>query len=459
MAFGLFRSKTQLCCLLCSESLLHPVELSCKHSFCKECLRKHWDKKKSRKCPKCKRRSSKELPAASQPKPEQLCHLHREKLKLFCLEDVEPICTMCRFSKVHSAHTFRPMDEAALDLKEEIEPKVKPLKDRLSLFLNTKLACNQMVNYIKIQAQNTERQIKEEFEKLHQFLRDEEAARIAALREEEEEKIQMMKGKMDEMRTEISSLADVIKSIQEELYADDLSFLLNYKATVQRTQYTLRDPEVVSGVLINVAEHLGNLKFRVWEKMEEIVQYTPVILDPNTSHVNLTVSEDLLGVRFCGKAQLVPDNPERFKDCLWVVGSQGFDSGSHRWEVEVGENADWAVGVTTENRRKRWGIWRGNYVNVQYGAASSESHHTLLHVKDLRKVRVKLDWDGGTVSFCDAVNEQLLHTFTHTFLEQVIPYFCVQSSGPPLRVLPTFEMRNSQQPMHSLDYTTQHCVV
>ena len=49
---------------------------------------------------------------------------------------------------------------------------------------------------IQTQTQHTEKQIKEEFEKLHKFLRDEEAARIVALREDEEKKSQMMKHKM-----------------------------------------------------------------------------------------------------------------------------------------------------------------------------------------------------------------------------------------------------------------------
>ena len=75
------------------------------------------------------------------------------------------------------------------------------------------------------QAQHTERQIKEEFEKLHQFLRDEEAARIAALREEEEQKSQMMKEKIEKMSREISSLSDTIRAIEEQMGADDVTFL------------------------------------------------------------------------------------------------------------------------------------------------------------------------------------------------------------------------------------------
>ena len=75
------------------------------------------------------------------------------------------------------------------------------------------------------QAQHTEKMIKEEFEKLHQFLRDEEAARTAALREEEEQKSQMMKEKIQKMSREISSLSDTIRAIEKEMEADDITVL------------------------------------------------------------------------------------------------------------------------------------------------------------------------------------------------------------------------------------------
>ncbi|KAG5830143.1 hypothetical protein ANANG_G00316540, partial [Anguilla anguilla] len=121
-------------------------------------------------------------------------------------------------------------------------------------------------------------------------------------------------------------------------------------------QCTLQDPELLSGALIDVATHLGNLKFRVWEKMQEMVQHTPVMLDPNSARASLSLSDDLTTVRFTGTEQKCPDNPERFRSYVNVLGSQGFTSGKHSWEVKVGNKLAWDIGVVTESTSRKGSI-------------------------------------------------------------------------------------------------------
>ncbi len=75
------------------------------------------------------------------------------------------------------------------------------------------------------QALDTQRLIKRQFEQLYQVLHQEESARIAAVKKEEEEKIAGMKEKMKELSAEVLFLTETISVIQEQLKEDDMVLL------------------------------------------------------------------------------------------------------------------------------------------------------------------------------------------------------------------------------------------
>lgn len=122
-------------CPVCCDIFSEPVLLSCTHSVCKTCLQRFWETKESPECPICRRRSSKLEPPlnlalkklcesflkgrqySSSEGSDGLCKLHNEKLKLFCLEDQEPVCVVCQTSKRHKNHEFCPVDEVLSDIK------------------------------------------------------------------------------------------------------------------------------------------------------------------------------------------------------------------------------------------------------------------------------------------------------------------------------------------------------
>uniref|UniRef100_A0A3B1J7K4 Tripartite motif-containing protein 35-like n=1 Tax=Astyanax mexicanus TaxID=7994 RepID=A0A3B1J7K4_ASTMX len=451
-------SEEELSCPVCCEIFRDPVVLSCSHSVCRTCLQQFWKTKGSQECPVCRRRSSKDEPPCnlvlknvceaflesrsqrSSAGSGGVCSLHNEKLKLFCLDDQQPVCLVCQTSKNHKTHDCCPIDEAVTDCKTKLQTALEPLQKKLKVLEEAKRDYVQTAAHIKTQTQHTERQIKQEFEKLHQFLRDEEAVRIAALKEEEEQKSQMMRRKIEEMNEEISSLSDTIRNIEKEMEAEDIQFLQFY---IFRVQCSPKHPEKTSGALINVAKHLSNLKFRVWEKMQEIIQYTPVTLDPNTAPPHLHLSDDLTAVEKRHQISSVPDNPERFDEYACVLGSEGFNSGTHCWDVQFAERDYWELGLIPESVTRKgnsfwnsaWSLGYNKSDDKYWIRCPGQSVLSLTPKEKLQRVRVQLDWDRGKLTFTDLLTNTHLHTITHTFTERLLPLF-YNWSDYPLRILP-----------------------
>ncbi|CAB1432947.1 unnamed protein product [Pleuronectes platessa] len=442
--------------------LLDIERLAGSHSFCKDCLQTWWADKVVRQCPVCKRRSSKSDPPfnlalrnlcevllqelsleeSASAGPEAQCHLHSEKLKLFCLDHQQPVCVVCRDSRAHTNHRFRPIDEAAQDIREQLRTSLKPLQDKLQRLRQVKVNWDLTAEEIKAQARQTEKTIKDEFTKLQNFLQKEEEARMTALRKEEEQKRGVMKQRIEALSREIAALSETIRTTEEELKTADVSFLQGYNAAVERVKQRqlLEDPKLASGVLIDVSKNLGNLTFKVWIKMKDMVSYTPVILDPNTAQLNLLLSDDLRSVRCVERESQLPKNPERFDSYTTVLGSESFNSGTHSWTVEVQNDANWAVGVIEESVQRHgdiptgyWEIW---FQNGKLQAYSPPYMDRTLSVKNpIQRIRVQLDWDKGKLSFFDLDTNTNIYTFSQRFTRTLVP-FINTTTRLPLRVLP-----------------------
>lgn len=447
-----------LTCPVCCDIFTDPVLLSCSHSFCRTCLKRCWDTG-MRECPVCRKKAPKSCPpsnlalknvceAVVEAKRKSMvvedltsCCLHGEKLKLFCLVDKQPICVVCQSSKLHKAHDCSPIEEAVLDCKDELAISLKSLQDKLEELKRIHRTSADLFTHIKSQSLEAQRVIKSQFEQLHQILNQEESARLAAVKKEEQEKVARMKDKIKELSAEVLCLSETIALIQQELKEEDMVLLKNFKETHDRSKSVPLGSDT-SGALIDVTKHLCNLKYRVWEKMLDHIDYTPVTLDPNTAHPCLILSDDLTSLHYSRQALSCPDNPERFHMSAEVVGMTMLGAGSHHWVVETESNQDWLLGVATlavpRNRevsaRPENGFWTLCFRDGEFLAMTSPPVPLTLS-KNPKQIKVELDYNKGVVSFYDATDDTLIYKFSHAFKEPLIPYFYTQSSHP-LRIMP-----------------------
>lgn len=452
--------RQNLTCPVCQGIFSDPVLLPCTHSFCRVCLQ--MSSRVNQSCPFCREPFTEDRAIAnrdlknaceafvkqtgwkSTPKLCEFdCTLHYKPLELYCEWDQRPVCVDC--ATEHSTHRLLSIKDGVPLCKSELNEKVAYFQRKIESFEKTRQKFVKTVEYIKQQTEAAENQIKEEFERLRNFLHAEEKCRLEALATEKEEKILMMEEKIFNTEEDLKILLGHLDTLKKELNCEDLPLLMNFQNIKIQTHWNKNTPQIDPDCLLLMNKHVGSLSFSIWKSMKDCVQYYPVLLDPNTASPWLSVSPDLTSVRESPEHLSVPDHSERFDPCVFVLGAEGFSSGKHKWEVSVKDNTKWIVGVCKKSvvRKKKFtvstavGVWAIRLSKEVYSALTPEPK-TLPVSAPPEKVRVRLNMDKGEVSFYDGIAEKHLVSFTFKLEkgEKIYPIFGPGLQSTPMTIVP-----------------------
>ncbi|XP_053412537.1 E3 ubiquitin-protein ligase TRIM4 isoform X2 [Nycticebus coucang] len=381
--------REELTCSICLDYFEDPVSIECGHNFCRGCLRRSWAPSScSFSCPECRQPSA---PAALRPNwalarltertrrrsqrpvPPGLCSRHQEPLRLFCEDDQRPVCLVCRESQEHQAHEMAPVDEASVSYREKL------LMSQCSLTAKMKKA---------MQLQETEMKNATKWKNPKDLL----------------------------TRSEIQD----VNYSPEVLKVKTLCQIPMVKEMLKRYQ-----------VAVSVAEITAHSKL----VFSQEGRYVKNAASASSWPVLSTTWNYLAGWKNPLKTT---DIVERFQHLPCVLGKNVFTSGKHYWEVENRGSLEIAVGVCQEdimgitdssNMSPHVGIWAIYWSSAGYRPLPRLPLTLPRQEPVLHRVGVYLDYEAGSVSFYNAEDGLLLHTFSCSFVSRLRPFFWLSPSA------------------------------
>ncbi|NXS98580.1 TRI39 ligase, partial [Jacana jacana] len=479
LAGALERLQEEAICPICLEYMSEPVSIDCGHNFCRGCIAKHCQEEKGLwadgrfSCPQCRAschrggfRPNRQLANIVESIQQlglragvgtetglgsgtPLCAQHDERLKLFCEEEEEAICVVCRESLRHRSHTVYPIEEAAQVYKvklqkslEHLLKEVEEVKKRESAERMKTQECKaaawltlplftHVPSCHKETVKKKRERIVSEFGKLHRLLADEERLLLQKLEVEEKQILLMINESLAKLVEQKSLLEELILEIKEKTQQPADRLLKDMKILLSRCEeVTLRSPKAVS-VTLKENYSIPNCCLGMRDMLKKFK--VDVTLDPETAHPDLILSEDRKSVRRRSKKLLLSllDNPKRFNSVPVVLGSQVFFSGRSYWEVQVGDKPEWGLGLYRDSASRKGnvlfspnnGYWVLRLQNGgNYEALTSPVSPLTLSVRP-RCIGIFLDYEAGEISFYNVSDHSHIYTFTDRFLGNLRPLF------------------------------------
>ncbi|XP_072891120.1 zinc-binding protein A33-like [Hemitrygon akajei] len=342
-----------------------------------------------------------------------------------------------------------PIKEAVKTYKDQLKSSLDSLTKKKSDFQEKEQQQKENISGVLEQSHSLQTHITSQFAELRQIITEKEQSLLRDLREEVKRILNPMEKNLREIQKNIRIIQEEISKLKEQMdQKDSVIFLKEEARRNRRINDNVQELSVTDETLpVEKFDHPYLLKTVLRETLDAINPVS-VTLDVKTAYPYLEVSEDRKSVRWTGIRWDLPDTGKRFTYWPCVLGSEGFTSGRHYWEVEVTGNRVWSLGVAAESVERKGrvslspeaGFWIiGRDGDVLYrdcdvsGLSSPESRLAAGPIPG--RVGVYLSYESGTVSFYNAETKSHLHTFTgNKFTGNLYPFFATCDENQWLRI-------------------------
>ncbi|KAM8751192.1 LOW QUALITY PROTEIN: uncharacterized protein AB9X84_012845 [Acanthopagrus schlegelii] len=375
---------------------------------------------------------------------DRMCTKHDKLLELFCKTDQMCVCMLCTVLD-HKTHDVVPLKEEYEGTKAELGKRDAEIQQMIQ---KRRLKIEEMKRSVQLSKKDADREIAagvQVFRALKESVERSQAELMDTIKEKQRETEKQAEDFIKELEREISELEKRSSEVEQLSQSEDhLHLLQSFPSlntappTKDWTGVSIRPPSY-EGTVVRAVNQLEETLSKQMKKLFEaelkrVQQYAvDVTLDPDTAHPELILSDDGKQVKHGYVEKNLPDNPERFDYCVFVLANQSFSSGRFYYEVQVKGKTEWNLGVAKESINRKgniklspqdgcWTIWLRN-IN-EYEALAGPPVRLSLKCRP-RKVGVFVDYEEGLVSFYDVDAAALIYSFTGCcFTQKLYPYFC-----------------------------------
>ncbi|KAM3857564.1 uncharacterized protein ACN63O_018603 [Diretmus argenteus] len=429
--------------------------LVCLTSYCEEHLKSHTARFTKHKLME---------PVANME--DRMCPKHERLLELFCKKDQTCVCVLCTETD-HRGHYTVPVEREWTEKKALLKRTEIDVQQMIQERLTKVEEIKHSVELHKASAQREIEDSMQVFSELVRSIQRTQAEMVLAVEQKQKQTESWAQGLIAQLEQEITELNRRNTDLENVARADHIHFLQSFPAlsippTVKDWSGTKVPTDMCVGITRRAVSKLETTLNEMIDKLaaseiKKILKYTvDLTLDADTANPWLQLSQDRRQVRHLGAWQDLPDHPERFDTVVIVLCREGFTSGRHYWEVQVGDKDDWYLGVakSSVNRKGKisvstaHGYWAlAMKKGQEYRMSTSPPLLLSLDPKPTR-VGVYVDYEEGQVAFYDAKARTHIYTFKDRFTEKIIPFFylyCCDKASDTMMICPANEKTLIQQ--------------